>query len=293
MSSCLFVVSTPIGNYEDITLRALRVLREVDLIAAEDTRQTGQLLAHHEIKNSLISFHEHNERQRIAMLIDKLKAGQSIAVVSDAGTPMVSDPGYHLIKTAISQNILVTPIPGVSAAICGLSVSGLPTDAFVFIGFLPRKKGKRDQQLKALANIDKTVIIYESPKRIVLLLQTLARFWGERHCVLGREMTKSYEEFIRGTLTEVGQELEKRAAVKGECTLLVAGRNEDLAVDSAAIEALLMATQDRIGGTLTSCAKDVARKLGVPKKRVYALALELIKAQETGIGDDPDDSQVG
>lgn len=279
-AGCLYVVSTPIGNFDDITLRALRLLNSVDLIAAEDTRLTGQLLAHHKIESRLISFHEHNEERRIPKLIDSLKEGRTIALVSDAGTPMVSDPGFKLIKAAIDQKIKVRPIPGVTAAVCGLSVSGLPSDAFVFAGFLPRKKGKRDHLLKGLGDEGKTIILYESPQRIVTLLKDLKVLWGDRRCVLGREMTKPHEEFLYGTLKSVQDTLEKRKTVKGECTLLVAGRTEDVKLDTAAIESHLKSARKQTGGSLTACAKEVARKLGLPKSRVYDVALKMKAAAD-------------
>ncbi|MCK5418905.1 MAG: 16S rRNA (cytidine(1402)-2'-O)-methyltransferase, partial [Desulfobacterales bacterium] len=197
----LYVVATPIGNREDITLRALNILRDVDLIAAEDTRKTGNLLAHYQIKNRLISFYEHNEKKRTPEIIGKLLDGISIALVSNAGTPSISDPGYRLIEAAIANKITVSPIPGVSAATAAMSVSALPTDSFVFIGFLPRKKAKRQQFLNELAVEPRPVIFYESPKRILTLLEEIISCMGDRPAVLAREMTKLHEEFIRGSVS--------------------------------------------------------------------------------------------
>jgi len=199
----LYVVATPIGNREDITLRALNILRDVNLIAAEDTRKTGNLLAHYQIKNRLISFHEHNEKKRTPEIIGKLLDGISIALVSNAGTPSISDPGYRLIEAAIANKITVSPIPGVSAATAAMSVSALPTDSFVFIGFLPRKKAKRQQFLNELAVEPRPVIFYESPKRILTLLEEIISCMGDRPAVLAREMTKLHEEFIRGSVSEI------------------------------------------------------------------------------------------
>ncbi len=222
-AGALYVVATPIGNKDDITVRALSVFREVDLIAAEDTRKTRRFLAFHDIRSKLVSYHEHNEEKRTPQLIRKLNRGHQIALVSNAGTPLVSDPGYRLIETAISHNIDVVPIPGVSAAIAALSVAGLPTEAFVFVGFLPKKKGKRLQQLQALATADRTLIFYESPGRILALLQDIIKIMGDRRGALAREMTKLHEEFLRGRLSEIAQTLQVRTGIKGECTLLVAG----------------------------------------------------------------------
>ncbi|MCK4988264.1 MAG: 16S rRNA (cytidine(1402)-2'-O)-methyltransferase, partial [Desulfobacterales bacterium] len=206
----LYVVATPIGNREDITLRALNILRDVDLIAAEDTRKTGNLLAHYQIKNRLISFHEHNEKKRTPEIIGKLLDGISIALVSNAGTPSISDPGYRLIEAAIANKITVSPIPGVSAATAAMSVSALPTDSFVFIGFLPRKKAKRQQFLNELAVEPRPVIFYESPKRILTLLEEIISCMGDRPAVLAREMTKLHEEFIRGSVSEILKTLKSR-----------------------------------------------------------------------------------
>ena len=189
----LYVVTTPIGNMEDITIRALKTLAQVDLVAAEDTRHTGKLLEHHGIKNNLISYHEHNEKARTPVLIHRLKAGSSIALVTNAGTPTVSDPGYRLVKEAIANDTRVIPIPGVSAVITAVSAAGLPTDAFVFAGFPARKKSKRLEQLKALAHDNKTLIFYESPGRILSLMEEIMSVMGNRYCVLCREMTKLHE----------------------------------------------------------------------------------------------------
>ena len=219
----LYVVTTPIGNMEDITIRALKTLDQVDLVAAEDTRHTGRLLAHHDIKNNLISYHEHNEEVRTPVLIHRLKAGSSVALVTNAGTPAVSDPGYRLVKAAIANHIRVIPIPGVSAVIAAISAAGLPTDSFIFAGFPARKKSKRMEQLKTLANENRTLIFYESPGRILSLMEEIMNVMGNRYCVLCREMTKLHEEFLRGILSEIMDTLHQRPAVKGECTLLVKG----------------------------------------------------------------------
>jgi len=226
--SGLYIVACPIGDYEDITLRALRVLNEVDLIAAEDTRKAGKLLSFHGIKagGRLVSCHEHNEDDRLAELTDRLLRGESVALISDAGMPAISDPGFRLIRDAIEKGIAVVPVPGASAVTAALAASGLPTDAFFFEGFLPKKKGKREKRLAALAEISATLVFFESPLRISETLRELIEFLGDRRAVVCREMTKEYEEFLRGRLSEIMKILDRRQAVKGEITLVVAGKAE-------------------------------------------------------------------
>lgn len=218
----LYVVATPLGNLEDITLRALRILRdEVSLIAAEDTRHSRKLLSHYQISTPLISYFEANEAIRIPLLLEKLQQGVSIALVSDAGTPGISDPGYRLVKAAREQHIAVIPIPGPTALIAALSVSGLPTDRFVFEGFLPARGGKRKRRLEALREEERTIILYESPYRILSLLETL-QSWGDRRVVIAREMTKVFEEFLSGSIPEVLATLQQRK-IQGEFTIVVEG----------------------------------------------------------------------
>jgi len=271
----LYIVATPIGNMEDITLRALKILAKVDIIAAEDTRHTGRLLAHHKIKGHLISCQEHNERERTNSLIKKLKKGSSVALVSNAGTPSVSDPGYHLIKEAIAKGISVIPIPGVSAAITALSVAGMPVDSFVFIGFLARKKGKRLQQITEIIDEPRTIVLYESPRRIVTLLEEILDVMGDRYAVLSREMTKLYEEFIRGRLSEIISRLKKRPAVKGECTLLVMGRLRDEGASMEQIRCEIRKNLSITSSRLSNLTKEIAKKYGLPKNKVYAEALKI------------------
>jgi 16S rRNA (cytidine1402-2'-O)-methyltransferase len=279
----LFVVATPIGNLEDITLRALKVLGLVDGIAAEDTRHTGNFISHHGINTRLISYHEHNERTKTPALIRQMKAGASIALVTDAGTPAVSDPGYRLVKAAVESGIRVVPVPGVSAAITALSVGGLPTDSFVFVGFAAKKKGKRVQQFEALAGESRTLIFYESPKRITGLLAELKEALGDRSVVLGREMTKLYEEFLRGTITGVLKDLEGRPAIKGECTLLVAGKEESapsaIASDARGLSDSIAAAM-AAGSSLTDVSRELAAELGVSRKTVYEIGLKLKKNKD-------------
>lgn len=278
----LYVVATPLGNRDDITLRALKVLRDVDLIAAEDTRKTRGFLALHAIKNDLISYHEHNEAERTPTLIAKLQQGQSLALVSNAGTPTVSDPGYRLIEAALKNHLSVTPIPGVSAATAALSVAGLPTDSFIFVGFLAKKKAKRQRQLNELASEPRTLILYESPRRILTLLNETIAVMGDRPGMLAREMTKLHEEFVRGRLSEIKDRLKNRTTIKGECTLLIAGRDsgQDLPwpMVQQQIEAAIASGQD----SLSAIAREISAKTGIAKNKIYAAALTISKEHEGG-----------
>lgn len=277
----LYIVATPIGNMDDISIRAIRTLREVDTVAAEDTRLTARLLSHHQIDTPLISFHEHNEAQRIALLTARMEAGESFALVSDAGTPSVSDPGFRLVRAAVEKEIQVVPIPGASAAITALCAAGLPTDSFTFVGFPPKKKGKRRELLESLKKEARTLIFYESPMRISTFLLELREILGDRYAVLGREMTKMYEEFIRGNLTCILESLENRAAVKGECTLLVSGAEEG---ESLCPEDLA----EKIGNGLdagigiSDLSKSLAKTFGISRKEVYAQALEIQGRKDAG-----------
>jgi len=217
----LFVVSTPIGNLGDITLRALETLKNVDLIACEDTRHTLQLLNHFAIKKPLISYHQHSKDSKIDQIISTILEGQDVAIVTDAGTPGISDPGEFLIRSAIENKIEIEPIPGVSAAITALSVSGLNTDEFVFIGFLPHKKG-RQTKLKEIATIQRTIILYESPFRITKLLNELLEFVGDRQIAVCRELTKKFEVTYRGKISEILPEIKE----KGEFVVIIEGAND-------------------------------------------------------------------
>ena len=274
-AGALYVVATPIGNRNDITLRALDILGRVDFIAAEDTRHTGRLLVHHKIKGKLIAYHEHNETRRTPDLVNKLKAGSSIALVSNAGTPSVSDPGYRLVNAAIMGGIKVTPIPGASAVVSALSVAGLPTDAFVFIGFPAPKKAQRLKQLERLAHESKTIVFYESPRRILSFLQELTTTMGDRQAVLGREMTKQHEEFIRGHLSAIHSRLKRRSAIKGECTLLVMGCEKDQGVAMATAKDELAVRLATTRCRLSDLAKELAQKYGLPKNKLYEEALKI------------------
>lgn len=223
----LYLVGTPIGNLEDITLRALRVLKEVDLIACEDTRHSATLLNHYGIDKPTISYHEHNEQERAAQLIERLERGESIAVVSDAGMPGISDPGYRLVSLAVQQGIQVVPISGPAAFLAALVASGLPTDSFRFGGFLPSKAGARRTALEAVRNSGETQIFYEAPHRIVESLHDVVQvLGGERHVAIARELTKVHEELLRGSASEILARLEQRGEVRGELTLLIGKADE-------------------------------------------------------------------
>jgi 16S rRNA (cytidine1402-2'-O)-methyltransferase len=280
----LYVVATPIGNREDISLRALKILRDVDLIAAEDTRKSGKFLSHHRIKNRLVSYHEHNEKKRTPELLGKLLQGTSIALVSNAGTPCVSDPGYRLVEAAITHKISVIPVPGPSAATTAMSASGLPTDSFVFIGFPPPKKGRRIKFVNELAVEPRTLIFYESPKRILAFLEEVVSHMGDRPAVLAREMTKLHEEFIRGSVSEILEIIRARPETKGECTLLIAGRQEEgETVGPAIVEAEIKSALEKQQSGLSKIAKAVADKYGLPKNEIYQMALKL-RAEIRGQG---------
>ncbi|MDR1418048.1 MAG: 16S rRNA (cytidine(1402)-2'-O)-methyltransferase [Endomicrobium sp.] len=222
MSGTLYVVPTPIGNLEDITLRALRILKECDLIACEDTRQSLKLLSYFKISKPLISFYSYNEKSRLKGLVDKLLNGKKIALISDAGTPGISDPGYSLIKESINKNIDIEVLPGASAVITALVGSGLPTDGFIFCGFLKRKPSKMKKELVELANLEKTIIFYESPYRVLKTMERILEVFGkDSQICLARELTKKFEEFMRGTVEEVLESIKNRKSLLGEFVVLV------------------------------------------------------------------------
>jgi 16S rRNA (cytidine1402-2'-O)-methyltransferase len=219
----LYLVSTPIGNLGDITIRALDVLKSVDLIAAEDTRHTGMLLKHYGLDKRLISYHDFNKRRTAPFLVEQLKSGKSVAVCSDAGTPGISDPGYYLVQLAIENDIKVVPIPGASAFLSALVVSGLPTDRFAFEGFLPTKPGKRRKRLERLQEEERSIILYESPHRFAKTLEDIAAILGERKLVVARELTKKFEEIVRGTPDVIRQWLGQKK-LRGELVVLIEGK---------------------------------------------------------------------
>ncbi len=271
MPGRLYLVATPIGNLEDITYRAVRVLGHVDLIACEDTRQTRKLLDHYAISKPTISYHEHNEAQRAAELAERMSAGATVALVSDAGTPLVSDPGYRLVRAAIEAGIPVEPVPGPSAALAALAGSGLPADSFHFAGFLPAKSGQRTRALEALKEEAATLVLYEAPHRVLETLDAIAAVLGPRPVVAARELTKVHEEFLRGTAIEVRAQLAARVSIKGEFTLLV-GRAVAPAPDDTpvgeAVEELV-----RAGAARMDAIKEIAHRRGLSKRAVYEQAL--------------------
>ena len=271
----LYVVATPIGNLEDITLRALRVLKEVDLIACEDTRQTRRLLEHYGIQTRTISYHEHNEMTRAAELIVNLEQGTRLALVSDAGMPSISDPGYRLITLAIRHHVPVVPVPGASAFVAALAASGLPTDSFKFNGFLPAKKGQRRNELENVRDAPRTVIYYEAPHRIIETLEDVAAVMGgSRHVVIAREVTKLHEEFLRGRADEVLEQLRDRGEVKGEITLLIgraaeAGDRKAPARTRTPIRQRLEQVMDERKLDEKAALKVVAKEMGVSRSEAY------------------------
>lgn len=280
MIGTLYVVAMPIGNRDDITIRALRVLTDVHMIATEDTRDMRRFLTNHNITNSLTSYHEHNESQKTPRLLEKLKQGHAIALVSKAGTPLISDPGYRLVSAVVNENIPVVPVPGVSAVTTALSASGLPTDAFLFEGFLPRSKGKRARKLKKLADERKTIILYESPQRIRMLLNEITASMGNRIAVIGREMTKPHEEFLRGTISDLLDELDRRQKLKGECTVLIAGAGKQGRVSFDRITHELKAALAESEESLSDFVKKIAKKYQVSKQTVYKEAIRLKRERE-------------
>lgn len=267
MAGKIHLVATPIGNLEDITLRALRILKECDLIACEDTRHTSKLLNHFGIDKPLLSYHEHNEAQRATKLAKLALAGQVVAIVSDAGMPGISDPGYRVVREAIEAGIVVTPIPGAVAAEAALAASGLPTDAFRFGGFLPSKSVKRRKALEAQAADAATLIFYEAPHRIVETLEDVIVTLGDRPVVVARELTKLYEEFLRGSASEVLHLLRARTKVQGEITLLI-GKGDTPARTELSLS-------DRVAELISAglprmdAIKQAARERGLPKRDAY------------------------
>ncbi len=272
VKATLYLVGTPIGNLEDITLRALRTLKEADLIACEDTRQTQKLLSHYGIEKRTISYHEHNELTRAPELIVQLEEGSSIALVSDAGMPGVSDPGYRLVTLAIRHHISVVPIPGASAFLAALVASGLPTDSFRFNGFLPEKSGKRRSLLESVKASPRTQIFYEAPHRILESLEDVIAVLGpDRHIVVAREVTKIYEEFLRGTAAEVLSELKQRSDIRGEITLLI-GKAEEHGASIVEHKTIRQRMEELMRAERLDekeAMKRLAKEMGVSKSEVY------------------------
>jgi 16S rRNA (cytidine1402-2'-O)-methyltransferase len=273
----LYLVATPIGNLEDITLRALRLLKEVDLIACEDTRQTQKLLNHYAIATRMTSYHEHNEAERSVELVKQMQEGTSVALVTDAGMPGISDPGYRLITLAIQHGLSVVPVPGASAFLAALVASGLPTDSFRFNGFLPAKRGERRAALEGIKNSSRTQVYYEAPHRIVETLGDVIEVLGSvRYIVIAREVTKLHEEFVRGSAGEVLEKLKARQSVKGEITLLIgkAEVSETHGATDAPVRRLTV--RQRVVQIMSeekidekTALKKVAKERGVSKSEAY------------------------
>jgi len=271
----LYIVATPIGNLEDITLRALRILREVDIIAAEDTRQTRKLLGAHNISTSLISLHEHNEKAKSSSIINKIQQGENVAYVSDAGTPCVSDPGYYLIALAQSEGIKIVPIPGASAVITALSVSGFPSDEFVFCGFLPARQNKRRKALELLKSDNKTIVIYESPMRITSTLEDISVILGDREIVIAREMTKLFEEIKRGRISTLINNA-NQMKTRGEFTIIIKGaEKEQLQITDEEIKKMLRQLLKNDKNSIRDAVAEVVTMTNLPKNKVYKLAIKV------------------
>jgi 16S rRNA (cytidine1402-2'-O)-methyltransferase len=269
---CLYLVATPIGNLEDITVRALRILGEADLIACEDTRQTAKLLHHYNIDKKTVSYHEHNEMTRAAELVMRLEEGASVALVTDAGTPGISDPGHHLISLCLRHHITIVPIPGPSAVIAALTASGLPTEEFLFVGFLPSRGGERRKVLERLVSEGRTLVLYESPHRLVETLADMLDLFGRRPAVIAREITKLHEEFLRGDLAELLVRV-RQTPPRGEITLLVGAAvpGQTVASDLPSaplgqrVEQIMVEQQlDR-----KAALKTAARERGLTKREAY------------------------
>ncbi len=273
MSGVLYIVATPIGNLEDITLRALRILKEVDHVAAEDTRHTQKLLSHYGIDKPLTSYHEHNERARAPMLVERLRRGENIALLSDAGTPAISDPGYRLVVAAVAAGIRVTPVPGASALTAALSAAALPTDRFVFEGFLPAKKTERRRRLQELRAERRTLVCYEAPHRLVELLRDMLEILGDREAAVARELSKLHEEIRRGPMSEILRQF-AGANIRGELTLIVGGSREEANVSETQLAREIEKLRSE-GKRVKEIAEVLGVKFGFSKREIYRLALRL------------------
>ena len=273
MSGSLYIVPTPIGNLEDLTFRAVRVLKEVDLIAAEDTRHTQVLLDHYGIRTPVTSYHEHNERSKAHALVEQLRGGTSIALLCDAGTPIVSDPGYRLVIESIRVGVQVIPLPGPSAVIAALSAAGLPTDRFGFEGFLPAKKSERRSTLESLKEDTRTLIFYEAPHRLKETLADMADIFGNREIAIAREISKVHEEFLRGAIREILDRLEQQN-VRGEITLVVQGATTRAPIpEEKVINEIRQLAEN--GVRVKEISELVGARHGISKREIYRLALQV------------------
>ncbi|HEY3490607.1 MAG TPA: 16S rRNA (cytidine(1402)-2'-O)-methyltransferase [Candidatus Deferrimicrobiaceae bacterium] len=275
-SGTLYIVATPLGNLEDITFRALRVLKEVAVVACEDTRRTVKLLNKYEIRTPLAIYHDYNKQRASLGILRRLADGESVALVSDAGTPAISDPGYELVRDAIAAGVHVEVIPGPSALISALVVSGLPTDHFTFEGFLPNRKEKRRKALVALSGETRTMIFYESPNRVAAFLVEAAETLGDRRACVVRELTKIHEEILRGTLSELAAELGGRESVLGEVTLVVAGASKTIELS---VDEIVAAALEDASGSSRDLAREISDRTGLSRKEVYA---EILKQRSRG-----------
>jgi 16S rRNA (cytidine1402-2'-O)-methyltransferase len=282
MSGTLFIVATPIGNLEDITYRAVTTLREADVIACEDTRHTRTLLERYGVTKPLVSYHDHNERERARELLAEMEAGRNVALVSDAGTPLMADPGYRLVHAAIERGIRVSPVPGPTAAPAALSASGLGVDAFVFAGFLAAKATQRRRELERWRDTAATLIFYEAPHRILEALEDISAVYGERPVVVAREMTKVHEEFLRGTAEQVRAVLAGRPSVKGEFVILV-GWAEQAAATEETIEEEV-ARREAAGTPRMEAIKQAAKARGMGKREAYRALAGAGRAGRCGAG---------
>ena len=275
MPGKLYIVGTPIGNLEDITLRALRILKEADVIACEDTRTTPKLLSRYGIDKPLLSYHEHNETARAEEIAALLAEGKSVALVTDAGTPCISDPGYRAARLASGRGFDVLPVPGPSAAVAALSVSGLPTSGFVFLGFPPRTKKALTELLSRVKDYPETLVFYESPNRVLKTLAVMLDTLGDRNISLGREITKLYEETMRGKVSEVLKRLEEKGGVKGEVTLVIEGAGKKSSTpDAETVDGLLEVYMEE-GLSLKDAVKKASEETGASKSSTYKRALKI------------------
>ena len=269
-SGVVYLVATPVGNLEDITLRALRILREVDLIACEDTRHTGRLLRHFGIENRLISCHDHNEAERAAEIAQRAADGLSVALVSDAGTPCVSDPGFRVVRAALDRGIRVVPVPGPSAAIAAVSAAGLPTHSFLFAGFLPPRKAKRREALLAIEGVNATIVLYEAPHRVLAMLADVKEVLGDRPVAVARELTKLHEEFLHGTVTTVLEGLRRRSTIRGEIVVLIGSKPRAAPPAANASLVTRVAELEQAGHRRLDAIKRAAKDLGLNRRKAYA-----------------------
>jgi 16S rRNA (cytidine1402-2'-O)-methyltransferase len=281
-AGALYVVATPIGNAEDISARAIRTLGEVDVIACEDTRRTGMLLAHHAIRTPTLSYYEHNEEKRTPELIKRLEAGEKIALVTDAGTPAISDPGFRLVRAALDAGISVIAVPGASAVIAALSIAGVATNRFSFEGFLPQRGGPRRKLLEALRLEQRTMVFYEAARRLGETLADMAEcLGGSRKAVVAREITKTYEETIRGTLDELTARFREKAAL-GEVTIVVEGVPENSADSTIDATPVTVAILREAGLSLKQASAVISRLTGKPRREIYQEALKTLTTDEPG-----------